>query len=74
MLKRFFDLDWRKWLGYKTSWGHDEEGDLTLKIGPLFFTYYKWKEAIVRTKDKIKFCPLDDTSSQEFWKKSMKRE
>jgi hypothetical protein len=49
------------------KWGYDNEGDFTLQVVFVYFTFYKWSSPIVRVKD-VGFVPLNDGNSKEIWR------
>ncbi|EMZ8414618.1 TPA: hypothetical protein ACQT1A_003474 [Pseudomonas aeruginosa] len=56
----------------KAVWGHDEDGDLTLRVGEKLFTFYKWHEALERKASDVQFTPLNDSSSKTYWRRSIR--
>ncbi len=39
------------------KWGKDEDGDLTLRVGFLYITFYKYEDPLIRFRD-LKFSSL----------------
>lgn len=49
------------------KWGHDREGDLTLKVGPIYFTFYKWSSPIIWSGKRVGFVPMNDMNSKGYY-------
>lgn len=45
------------------QWGNDNEGDLTLRVCFIYFTFYKWNNPIISLR--CNFLPMDN--SKRFW-------
>ena len=53
-------------------WGHDNEGDLALRVDDKVYVFYKWANPIVREYKEEEFIPLTDENSKDYWRASKK--
>jgi hypothetical protein len=66
------------WLTKRATWGYDVDGDLTLKVGCFYFTFFKYRTPIVQfnTKknslisERAVFVQMTDSHALTVWEKT----
>lgn len=65
-------------LAARSTWGYDEDGDLTLKVGFVRFTFFKYREPLVYVGKKTTrstvngehFFPMTAKQARRVWEKN----